>query len=320
MKHIYRLFFSALALIGIVSGQVSGVMAQGGSGLQLSPTKTELTVEAGASETFNVQLTNVTSGSITAEPIIYDFTPKDDGSPLIITDEKAGVNPSSIKSFVRGLTSIKLSSGSKSEVNLTVVVPKGQAAGSYYGVILFNANVDGEELNNDTTGGKVALSAAVGHIVLIQVPGNITDKMQLIDTVAGRKDKDDKVTTGSIFSAVPNQIQITVRNTGNSILRPFGTIAVEKGGKTVANIQLNNTNIKASVLPNSNRVFTEELNDLQGFGRFTVTTNISYGNGGDILTSKQNIWVIPVWLGAGMGAGAVAIAAVIFVAVRKFRR
>lgn len=314
-----RIVFSVLAMFGLFAGQVA-TYAQGGGGLQVSPTKTELTVAPGESETFNVQITNVTSAPLTAKPEAFDFEPQDDGSPKLITQENASKSSASIKGFLGGLQSQKLAAGEKTTFNLTVSIPKGQAAGSYYGVILFNAVPEGQEQTaNETTGGKVALSASVGHIVLVQVPGDVTDKMQLVNVVARRK-VDNNITTGSIFSAVPNQLQITVRNTGNSILRPFGNVVVEKGGKQVAGYQINASDPKATVLPNSNRIFTDELKDLKGFGRFTITANVAYGNGGDILTQKLNVWVVPVWLGVSIGVGVLALAAVVFFMVRKFKK
>jgi len=315
-----RIAFSILAVFGIVAGQTA-TLAQSGGGFQVSPTKTELLVEAGASETFNVQITNVTAAPLTAKPEAFDFVPKEDGSPQILTADNAEKSPASIKNFLGGLDSFKLAPGEKSTAKITVTVPKGQAAGSYYGVILFSALQEGQDQNtDDSAGGKVALSASVGHIVLVQVPGDITDKMELVSAIAGRKDKDNKVTTGTIFSNVPTQVKMTVRNTGNSILRPFGSGFVQKGGKVLANFQINATDPKGTVLPNSNRIFTEELKDLKGFGRFTVTVNVSYGNGGDILTQKLNIWVVPVWLAGVIGAGVLAVAGVAFFMVRKFRR
>lgn len=319
MKRIGNLLFSVLTLVGMFFGQTA-VFAQG-SGLQVSPVRTEETVGAGESVTFEVQLNNVTSGTVTAQPEIYDFEPKEDGSPQIITNEENKNKAVSIKSFLSGLDKTVLAPGEKKSPKFTLTIPKGQPAGAYYGIIIFNALTGDQSQNqNAGNGGQVSLSAGVGHIVLVQVPGEITDKMQLINVTAGRKDKSGKVATGSIFSAVPTQVQITLRNTGNSILKPFGNISVDKGGKQVANIQLNNADTKASLLPNSNRVFTEELKDLKGFGRFTITVNAAYGNGGDILTQKLNIWVIPVWLGAGIGVGVLAIAVVGFLMVRKFRR
>lgn len=302
------------------AGQLSGVVAQGGGGFQVSPTKSELIVEAGNSDSFNVAITNVTAAPLTAKPETFDFMPKDDGSPQILAGDNAEKSTASIKGFLGGLDSFKLAPGEKSTVKVSVNIPKGQAAGSYYGVILFNALPEGQEQNtDDSAGGKVSLSASVGHIVLIQVPGDITDKMELVSAVAGRKDKDNKVTTGSIFSNVPTQVKLTVRNTGNSILRPFGSVSVEKSGKVVGSYQINAIDPKATVLPNSNRIFTEELKDLKGFGRFSITVNVSYGNGGDILTQKLNVWVIPVWLAGAIGAGVLAVAGVAFFMVRKFR-
>lgn len=319
MKRLFNVIFSALALVGITFGQTT-VFAQG-SGLQVSPVRSDLNVGAGESDSFTVQLNNVTSGTVTAEPVVYDFEPNEDGSPQIIANDKNENKAVSIKTFLTGLEKTVLAPGEKKSVRYTVNIPKGQPAGAYYGIIVFNALTGNQEnTTNSGSGGQVALSAGVGHIVLLQVPGEITEKMQLVSVTAGRKDKDGKVTTGSIFSNVPTQVQVNLKNTGNSILKPFGNISVEKGGKQVANIQLNNADTKASILPNSNRLFTEELKDLKGFGRFNITVNAAYGNGGDILTQKLTVWVIPVWLGASIGVGVLALAAVVFLAVRKFRR
>lgn len=314
---LQRLLFSFMALAMLVSGQTS-VFAQGGSGLQLSPTRTELTIEPGESETFDIQISNVTSGAITASPTVFDFTPQDDGSPKILPADSAGNNNVSVKPFLQNLSNTTLGANDKSTVSITASVPKGQAAGSYYGIILFNA-LTGEQQETKASGGQVALSAGVGHIVLIQVPGDVTDKLQLVRVVAGRK-VNDKITSGSILSDVPNQVQITVKNTGNSILKPFGNILVEKGGKQVANVQINNADVKGNVLPNSERIFTEELKDLKGFGRYNLTVNVAYGNGGDVLTQKLNIWVIPAWLAISVGVGALAIIGVVIFMIRKFRR
>lgn len=313
-----RLLFSFMALAMLVTGQSSVFAQGGGSGLQLSPTRTELTIEPGDSETFEIQLTNVTQGNLTASPTIYDFTPKDDGSPQILAADNNDNNSISIKKFFGDLANTRLGADEKKTITLTASVPKGQAAGSYYGIILFNA-LTGEQQETQASGGQVALSAGIGHIVLIQVPGDVTDKLQLVRVVAGRK-VDDNVTTGSILSNVPNQVQITVKNTGNSILKPFGNILVEKGGKQVANVQINNADVKGNVLPNSNRIFTEEIKDLKGFGRYTLTVNVAYGNGGDVLTQKLNVWVIPAWLAISVGAGAIAVVGLVIFMVRKFRR
>lgn len=319
MKRLFNLIFSALAFTGITFGQTT-VFAQG-SGLQVSPVRSDLNVGAGESDSFTVQLNNVTSGTVTAEPVVYDFEPNEDGSPQIIANDKNENKAVSIKTFLTGLEKTVLAPGEKKSVRYTVNIPKGQPAGAYYGIIVFNALTGNQEnTTNSGSGGQVALSAGVGHIVLLQVPGEITEKMQLVSVTAGRKDKDGKVTTGSIFSNVPTQVQVNLKNTGNSILRPFGNVSVEKDGKQVANIQLNNADTKASILPNSNRLFTEELKDLKGFGRYIITVNAAYGNGGDILTQKLTVWVIPVWLGASIGVGVLALAAVVFLAVRKFRR
>jgi hypothetical protein len=59
---------------------------------------------------------------------------------------------------------------------------------------------------------------------------------------------------------------------------------------------MNDADPRANVLPNSQRVFTNPIEGVKMPGRYTIAAGIAYGNGGDVLTQKVNVWYLPVWV------------------------
>lgn len=309
---VRRFIAGAVAFFVAVISVAVPTMAQQSSGLQISPTRTELTVEPGSSVSFDIDLKNVTQGTIDAKVTVDDFLPAEDGSPRILTNQDEP-QAQSIKPFVKPIDDIRLEAGNSTKATFSAEVPAGQAAGAYYGVVRFQA-LPGTD-DNGQGGGQVALSASVGHIVLIQVPGNVTEKLQLISVKAEKNGK-----TSNIFAAVPDKVRLDIKNTGNSFVKPFGTVTVSKGGKDLYTYQLNNEDVKANVIPNTNRVFKNDIKDVKGFGKFTITANVTYGNGGEILTQKATFWVVPVWLAVAVGLAIVVIVLAVLIATRRMKK
>ena len=147
----------------------------------------------------------------------------------------------------------------------------------------------------------------MASLVLIEVPGDITEQIQ-VNSVKALKDKKP----GSFFTSVPNKISIAVKNNGNSFSKPFGTVSVtDMSGKQVHSYELNNSTPRGNILPKSSRTFTDELKGVKKPGRYTVTANVSHGSGGEVITQKTSFWYMPVWviitllvLLAGLASGA----------------
>lgn len=260
-----------------------------GSGLSISPTRTELNVQRGASEKVEVNIRNVTRGAIIAKPFISDFESDDaTGEPRLYasTDKR---NSASINSFVSGLQDVSLNPGEDKNLTYTVNIPGDAAPGGYYGAITFRA-VPANQAGPES--GEVALTANVASLVLIEVPGDITEQIQ-VTSVKVLKDKK----AGSFFTNKPTNVGIAVKNNGNSFSKPFGTISVtDMSGKQVYSYELNNSTPRGNILPKSSRTFTDELKNISKPGRYTVTANVSHGTGGEVLTQKVSFWYIPVWL------------------------
>ncbi len=113
---------------------------------------------------------------------------------------------------------------------------------------------------------------------------------------------------------------MTVKNVGNSFLKPFGKVTVKNmSGKEVYSYEINNTDPRGNVLPNTERAFTDELKNIGSFGRYTIVSGVTYGDGGEILTQESTFWVIPFWFVAVAVVILVLIIAGIVVLVRKIK-
>lgn len=298
---------SSLAVVGITNAQEA---QQGGSGLSISPTRTELRIQPGESGEVEVSLRNVTRGEIIAKPFISDFESDDaTGEPKLIADTK-NRSSASVAGFFSGLQDVALKPGENKTATYKVSIPANAAPGGYYGAVTYRA-VPADQANLDA--GQVALTANVASLVLVEVPGDITEQIQLTSVKILKGDK-----AGSFFTGKPNLAAITVKNNGNSFSKPFGTVSLTNmGGKEIHSYELNNATPRGNILPKSSRTFSDEVKNISKPGRYTLTANISHGTGGEVITKKVSFWYIPVWLLVVIAALVLAIAGGIYFLYRK---
>ncbi len=294
----------------VVTMGATAQSSPGGSGLSISPTLSEFTLKPGQSTELKITLKGAAQGAVTAQGSVTVFeSDGTSGTPKLLTQPGAS-SPNSIKTFVKGLVSTPLQPGEQKTMALTIEVPQGTPPGAYYGVLRFKA-VPG---NNPTpAAGQVALTASVGSIVLITVPGNLKQQIQLekIHVFAGSHD-------GSFFLTKPNKIGIEIRNLGNGFARPFGTVDVENAfGKSIANFQFNNPQQLGNILPNSTRIYSHDFNKFDRIGKYVINVNVSDDSGGQVITSTKTIWYLPIWLVLVVIAVILLLA---FLAYRAYRR
>jgi len=314
MTNVLRRFsFAAVASLLMLTMVIAGsrVIAQdtggsGGSGISLSPTRTELSVLPGANDEVVINVRNVTSDDIIARPVINDFVADDvTGDPRLLLEE-VEESAASIRGFLSGLEDIRLTPGESVDVTVPVNVPENAFAGGYYGAIRYQAIPVGQAEQGD---GQVSLTASVASLVLIEVPGDIEQKV-IVDYVSGFLDDSQ----GSLFTKKPNFIGTAITNDGGSFVKPFGKISLSNmSGNEVFSYELNNLTPRGNVLPDSTRVFkdrllnvetktvngeqeTEEESPITWPGRYTISADVSYGNGGEIFSVTSSFWYVPAWL------------------------
>ncbi|MBX4201629.1 hypothetical protein KW803_01905 [Candidatus Saccharibacteria bacterium] len=312
IKTVILAVFSLVLLIAaplVVNAQTTTGTTTG-SGLSISPTISEFTLKPGASANVTITLKNITVDKVVAKGVVNDFTADNaTGNPKILTNSTTP-SPNSIQNFVYNLDDVPLARGQQKNVILGLQIPAGTTPGAYYGIIRYTAVPAGTVAPGP---GQVALTASVGTIVLITVPGNIREQVQVAGLHVYRDDRE-----GTVFLNPPNKIGIEIKNFGNGFVRPFGTVEVHNMfNKTITTYQFNNPKQLGNILPNSSRIFTQNIKGINQPGRYTVTSSVSYGSGSQVLTLTKDFWYIPLWL---LIIIAVVLLSLIYLIYRTYRR
>lgn len=321
-KGVVSFVIAVFGVVSLLSVPVAAQESTTASGLRVAPLRTELIISPGKSDVVSVKVKNVTGGTVSIRSIVVDFRPKEDGSPDALAQSEERL-PTSIQSFVTPEDNVVLERDQEHDYELPVIIPSDTAPGAYYGLILFQA-IPSDQTSD--TPGQVSLTASVGHIVLIEVPGNIVQQMQVSSVRAARltEAKDGtapSVKTGSLFANGPNQVRVSVKNTGNGFLKPFGNVTIQDWrGKEVASTEINATDPKGNVFPGAERTFTASIDEVKGIGRFTILASIGYGNGNEVVTVKSSFWVLPIWFVIVVAVLLIAVVYIILRVVNRFRK
>jgi len=293
------------AIVSLAALLVVGVNAQtpGGSGLRVSPTRSELVLVPGDSTEITHRVKNVTQGPITVQPQLNDFESDGvTGEPRLLGVD-GDISAYSLREFITLPAEFDLAPDEEREVVIATVVPDNASPGAYFGSVLYRAVPFGA-----SDDGQVSLVASVGSLVLLEVPGDITEKIQINDISGYLGDN-----SGSIFTKKPDGVGVLIENLGNGFSQPFGKVNVaDWRGNVVFEYELNDVQPRGNILPESERLFLNELynieqksvngeevieknSPLKWPGRYTITGNISHGSSGEIFTVKSTFWYLPLW-------------------------
>ncbi len=296
-----------LVSIGLMQQQRASAQSSGGSGLRVSPTRTEVTLEQGEYREITQTIKNVTQNPVAIELLLNDFeSDGTTGEPKLFGDSTE-VSAYSMREFVLLPEDFSLEPEEEREVTIAINVPENASPGGYFGSVLYRATPPG------VGDGQVALIASVGSLVLLEIPGQITESIEVEDVSAYVADA-----PGSLFLQKPDGVGITIQNRGNSFSKPFGTVSVDDWrGNEVFRYELNEGEIKSNVLPESSRLFLKELFNIETRvvndesqtiktspittpGRYTITGNLSHGTTGEVFTVTASFWYLPIWLILGL--------------------
>lgn len=314
---VFTFMFTAVFGVAVYAQDGSEIsedqLSRGAAGFRISPTREILEIDRGTAQTRTISVRNVTGVTQSARAVVDDFGPSSDesGSPnLLIGDAEVENYKYSIKPFVSPIETQTLEPGEQVELDVTYSIPEDTPPGSYYGVIRFVSNSEAESVEEGQAG--VTLNAAVGMVVLIDVPGETVDLLSLVEGVVLRDGSG-----GSLFSSAPNSYAVRLKNEGNTFQAPFGRVAVtDWSGNVVYEYELNSSEPRGNVLPDSIRRFEDPIEGIGSFGRYTIEANISYGDGTNNIAINTVFWVIPWMQILLVGVGVVAVA---FLATRGLK-
>lgn len=254
--------------------------------LKISPVRTDVEIAPGTTKTVQITATNITKNSITVKPIENDFVAGDErGTPALILDADKFAPTHSLKRFMQPLENVTIPAGKSQIIKLTVTVPKNAQAGGYFGAVRL-APASAED------GGQVNLTGSVASLILMTVPGPVTEKLNLTDFSIQQNGK-----AGTTFGT-PDNLQASFRfeNKGDVQVAPFGKVSVKKGDKVVYEADFNNKDPRDMILPDSARRFDIPLKDIESFGNYTVSATLTYGKKNQTIEVMKSFWVIPQML------------------------
>ncbi len=289
-RRVFAVTSALLVLVGVVAtsgmaGAASGGSV-GGNALRISPVRQDLVIKAGSSQTVDVFVENLTSEPASLEGIVNDFTASTDesGTPRILLDKNAYAPNHGLKRYVSSIGNFTLAAKEQKDIKVTITIPKDAAGGGYFGAVRFAPS-------STNTNKNVSLSASVGSLLLVTVPGNITEQLSVAGFNVGKGDK-----AGTFFTN-SNKLSSFARfqNSGNVQEYPFGKVTLKKSGKIITSVEVNNTDPRGAVLPDSIRKFVTSLDGkANSFGKYTIEGNFGYGTHGQLLSAKTTFYIVPM--------------------------
>jgi len=231
------------------------------------------------------------------------------GTPAVILDENAFAPTHSLKRFMAPLSDVTIPAKQSRVFEVVITVPANAQAGGYFGAVRFApSDPDG--------GGQVNLSASVASLILMTVPGPTVEKLILTDYDIRQKDQ------SNWYFTTPNDIALTFRleNKGNVQEGPFGKISVKKGNEVVYETDFNVNNPRDMVLPNSARRWDVPLQNIEGFGQYTVSATLTYGTKNQTIEMSKSFWIIPTSVMIAVAVGVILLIVLIVLIWMFIRR
>lgn len=293
-KNILQVIFGAFfALILVFIYFIAVPQAEA---LSISPLTFEINVDPGQVITNSVRVFNNSEDAITIRMSAEDFAPTGEEGNVVIAGEINETYALS-KWITLEPASFTLGPGEDKVVNFTVNIPANGEPGGHYGSIL-------AEVGGGLVPGSVAIAQKLGSLLLVQVSGEIQERLWIksMDTI--KKIDDDYIAPSNFFEYGPVTLSTRFENTGSVHLKPRGFILIkDMFGREVASITLEQLN----VLPNSVRRIESEFDKRLLLGKYTATLTAIYGSKNEPLTYTTTFWGFPWKIGGAIALGALLL-------------
>ena len=243
---------------------------------------------------------------------VIDFTFTDDGgTPKLMLAQDAPQTTWSLKPFLKVPQTVTIEPNSSKTLDMSVEIPAGHGAGSYYSAILYSSGAPGE-------GGNVGLSASGVTLVFTSIPCEVNENLIVEKFGAYLPNATNgKANYKFITTDEPQMLAYTLKNNGNVTEAPVGSITLkDMFGKTRT---INDINPNGSLaLIGQSRTFTscielETANvNFNGAnsptknckspslwpGYYTAKLDVFYGQNGNRtqeLVQTAGFWYLPWW-------------------------
>lgn len=291
----------AIAMLASPQAHAQSSTTNTANTIKVTPVRSDIQIMPGESSTVQVTVSNLTNAPISVTPVTNDFVAGDDrGTPALILDADKFAPSHSLKRFMAPLAAVTIPANQSKTVNVVINVPESAEAGGYFGAVRF-APTDPD------SGGQVNLSASVASIILLTVPGDVVERLELEDFNVQQNG-----VNGTMFNTPDNlRASFAFENKGNLQIGPFGKLSVKQGDKVVFESDFNIEDPKDLILPDSSRRWEIPFENIGTFGHYDVVATFTYGTTNQTIEVKQSFWVIPQWMIIAAIAGVVVLLGVI---------
>jgi len=245
--------------------------------LGVHPAILETVLSPGETTPRSLSLFNLSRFPIPIKTVVESFAPKEkieiptrklklyDASTWIKIEEKD-------KDFI-------LQPNESRTINIEITPPKKASPGGHYASITFIPFVPEEIVARDS----IFVFGRVSVLNFLQVRGKINEALTLSD-----------FSSLSLYQSSPLVFNISLKNEGNTHLRPSGRIVIEDPltGKMLKTASF----LPSIVLPGSTKEYPIELREKLAFGRYNVWAEVTYGVENRLIeTPTKSFYFFPVY-------------------------
>jgi hypothetical protein len=254
-------------------------------GITISPPINELTINPGQEIVQKILVTNPTENLLELYPSVMNFEAAGEGGEPNFYPPAEEARKFAIARWI-SLSQSKIALSPRQEISFeyTIKVPSDAEPGGHYGVVFLGTKPP--EINAGAS--QVSIASQVGSLILVRVPGDITEEAAL-----------EEFSAPWFYFKPPVPFSVFIRNKGNTHFKPEGEITIRSwGGKEVERIPINPKN--GNVLPDSRRRFDTNWLPTSSFwripvGRFSADLRTVYGSTDKTLDGKLYFWILPWW-------------------------
>jgi len=266
-----------LILISLLLGPVlfwasGGVEAK--SGFTIVPAKISLTIDKGQEKESVINVKNAGDSPIGVLIDVQDFVPMANTTNFNFVRKAPGIT--SLVDWVKiDKKTFELKPDESKDFYFTVKVPKDASPGSRFAVVFFSTGAPPGE------GGQLNVSARVGSLVFLTVPGDFRQTGEI-----------SNFKTDKFFQKGPVSFKFDFLNTGTVFFEPKGTITITNVfNKEVAKVPVEGN----VVLPTGLRsIESMWLTDQWLIGSYKAHLAISVTGKGDIAEADASFYAFPI--------------------------